>query len=152
MCPAKVEDAEEEQHVNVIFHEDVCAALTRGRARGMVDPVTCEKKLPKDPKGFNLIEQLKSTQAKVSLFELLQISAPHREMMNQIFNNSQIDRNISMIAFTKKAKIWSKGEVVAFYPSEKPSRDVTKLHPPLFIEVDTFGIIVKRSLIDVGQL
>ena len=46
-------------------------ALTRGRARGMVDPVTYEKELPKDPRGFDLIEQLKSTQAKVSLFELL---------------------------------------------------------------------------------
>ena len=70
--------------------------------------------------------------------------------MNQIFKNSQIDRNISITTFAKKVEIWSKGEVIAFYPSEKPSKDVTKLHPPLFIEVDAFGIIVKRSLIDSG--
>ena len=72
-------------------------------------------------------------------------------MMNQIFKNSQIDRNISIIAFVKKAKIWSKGEVIAFYPNEKPSKDVTWLHPPLFIEVDAFGTIVKWSLIDCGE-
>ena len=53
--------------------------------------------------------------------------------MNQTFKNSQIDRNISIIAFAKKAKIWSKGEVITFYPSEKPSKDVNKLHPPFFI-------------------
>ena len=97
-----------------------------------------------------MIEQLKSTQAKVSLFELLQILAPHKEMMNQIFKNIQIDRNISIIAFAKRVEIWSKGEVIAFYPSEKLSKDVTKLHLPLFIEVDTFSITVKISLIDGG--
>lgn len=48
----------------------------------------------------------------------------------------------------KKAKIWSKGDVITFHPSEKPSKHVTWLHPPLFIEVDTFDNIVKRSLID----
>jgi len=42
----------------------------------------------------------------------------------------------------KKAKIWSK-EVIAFYPSEKPSKDVTRLHPPLFIEVYAFGTTIK---------
>ena len=70
--------------------------------------------------------------------------------MNQIFKNNQIDRNISITTFIEKEKIWSKGEVIAFYRSEKPSKDVTKLHPPLFIEVDAFGIVVKRSLIDGG--
>ena len=66
----------------MIFHEDICVAITRGRAREMIDLITCEKELPKDPRSFDLIEQLKSTQAKVSLFELLQILAPHRKMMN----------------------------------------------------------------------
>ena len=70
--------------------------------------------------------------------------------MNQIFKNSQIDRNISVTTFVEKAKIWSKGEVIAFYPSENPSKDVTMLHPPLFIEVEICGSIVKRSLIDGG--
>ena len=70
--------------------------------------------------------------------------------MNQIFKNIQVDRNISMATFAKKVEMWSKGEVIAFYPSEKPSKDVTKLHPPLFIEMDAFGITVKRSLIDGG--
>lgn len=88
VCPTKVEDIEEVQHVNMIFHEDVCAIITRGRAEVVINPITCKKKLPNDPKSFDLIEQLKSTQAKVSLFELLQILAPHREMMNQIFKNS----------------------------------------------------------------
>ena len=46
--------------------------------------------------------------------------------MNQIFKNSQIDKNISIIAFTKKkVEIWSKGDVITFHPSEKPSKDVT---------------------------
>ena len=55
----------------MIFHEDVCATITRGRAREMIDLVTCEKELPKDPRSFDLIEQIKNTQAKVSFFELL---------------------------------------------------------------------------------
>lgn len=88
MCPTKVEDIEEEHHVNVIFHEDVCATLTRGRPRVATNLITCEKELPKDPRSFHLIEQLKNTQAKVSLFKLLQISKSHREMINQIFKNS----------------------------------------------------------------
>ena len=82
MCPTKVEDSKEEQHVNVIFHEDVCVAITRGRARVVKNLITCEKELSKDPRSFNLIEQLKNTQAKGSLFELLQISTPHRKIMN----------------------------------------------------------------------
>jgi len=53
-------------------------------------------------------------------------------------------------ALAKKAEMWSKGEIIAFYPKEKPSKDVMKLHPPLFIEVETFGNAVKRSLIDNG--
>jgi len=71
--------------------------------------------------------------------------------MNQIFKNNQIDRNISITTFAEKVEIWSKGEVITFYPSEKPSKDVTKLHPPLFVEVEAFGSIVKRSLIDGGE-
>jgi len=70
------------------FHEDVCATLTRGRPKVVTNLVTCENELTHDSRSFDLIEQLKNTQAKVSLFELLQISKPHREMMNQIFRNS----------------------------------------------------------------
>jgi len=71
--------------------------------------------------------------------------------MNQVFKNSQIDRNILVTALVKKVDIWSKGEIIAFYPSEKPSKDVTKLHPTIFIKVEVFGSIVKRSLIDGGE-
>ena len=60
MCPTKVEDPKEEHHLNVIFHEDVCVAIIRGRAKIVIDPVTYEKELPKDP-SFDLIEQLKIT-------------------------------------------------------------------------------------------
>jgi len=148
--PDRVDDTKEEQDVNVIFHEEVCVALARGRPRVITDPVTCERELPKDPRSFDLIEQLKNTQAKVNLFELLQFLEPHREIMNQVFKNSPIDRNISVNALVEKTEIWSKGEIIAFYPNEKPSKDVTKLHPPLFIEVEAFGSIVKRSLIDGG--
>jgi len=56
---------------------------------------------------------------------LLQILEPHRKMMNQIFKNSQIDRNISITIFTKKVEIWSKEDIIAFIPSEKLSKDVT---------------------------
>ena len=88
MCPNRVDDTEEEHGVNVIFHEEVCVALTRGRSRTIIDPVTYKRELPKDPRSFDLIEQLKNTQAKVSLFELLQILEPHREIMNHVFKNS----------------------------------------------------------------
>jgi len=60
----------------------VCATLIRGRKRVETYPITCEKELLKDPRSFDLIEELKNTQAKVSLFELLQILEPYREMMN----------------------------------------------------------------------
>ena len=149
VCHDRVE-TKEEHDINVIFHEEVCVALARGRVRVITDIVTCEREIPKDPRSFDLIEQLKNTQAKVSLFELLQISEPHREIMNQVFKNSPIDRNISVNALAEKAEMWSKGEIIAFYPNEKPSKDVTKLHPPLFIEVEAFGSTVKRSLIDGG--
>ena len=61
MCPDRVEENEEEHDVNVIFHEEVYAALTRGKARKITDPVTYERELPKDPRSFDLIEQLKNT-------------------------------------------------------------------------------------------
>ena len=79
VCPTKVKDIGEEKHINVIFHEEVFATLTRGRPRVATDPITCEKELPKDLRSFDLIEQLKNTQAKVSLFELLQILEPNDE-------------------------------------------------------------------------
>ena len=44
-----------------------------------------------------------------------------------------------MNALVEKAKMWSIGEIIAFYPNEKPIKDVTKLHPPLFIEVEAFA-------------
>jgi len=56
VCPTEVKDIGEEQHINVIFHEEVCAALTRGGPRVVIDPSTCEKQLPKDPRSFGLIE------------------------------------------------------------------------------------------------
>jgi len=71
VCSTKFKDTGEEQHINVIFHEEVCATLTRVRPRVLTNLVTCEKELSKDPRIFYLIEQLKNTQAKVSLFELL---------------------------------------------------------------------------------
>jgi len=40
----------------VIFNEEECVALTRGRARAVTDPVTHEKELPKDIRSFELIE------------------------------------------------------------------------------------------------
>ena len=85
MCPTRIEDIEEKQHINVIFHEDVCVTLIRGRPKVATNLVTCEKELPKDPRSFDLIKQLKNIEAHVSLFELLQILEPHKEMMNQIF-------------------------------------------------------------------
>ena len=103
MCPDRVDETEEEHDINVISHEEVCAALTRGKARVIIDLVTCERELPKDLRSFDLIEQLKNTQSKVSLFELLQILEPHREIMNQVFKNSPIDRNISVNALAKKS-------------------------------------------------
>ena len=149
MCPTEVKYIGEEQHINIIFHE-VCTTLIRGRPRVATDPITCEKELPKDPISFDLIEQLKNTQAMVTLFELLQILEPHREMMNQIFKNSQINMNISITNFAKKAKIWSKGDIIDFHPSEKLSKDVTQLHQKKFIEVNVFGNTVKTSLINGG--
>ena len=115
-----------------------------------MNPITCEKELPKDPRSFKFIDKIKNTQAKVSLFELLQILEPHREMMNQFFKNSQIDRNISITTFTENVELWSKGDIISFHPSEMPSKDVTWLHPPLFIEVNVIENIVKRSLINGG--
>lgn len=56
MCPIRVEDIEEIQHINVIFYEDVHVALTRGRPRVATNPITCKKKLLKDLRSFNLIE------------------------------------------------------------------------------------------------
>ena len=82
VCPTKVKDTREEQHINVIFHEEVCVALIGGRPRAVTNSVTCEKELSKNLRSFDLIKQLKNTQAKVSLFEMLQILEPHREMMN----------------------------------------------------------------------
>jgi len=150
VCPDRVDEIKEEHDINMIFHEEVCAVLTRGRARVITNPITCKRELPKDPRSFDLIEQLKNTQAKVSLFKLLQILEPYREIMNQVFKNSPIDRNISVNALAEKAEMWSKGEIIAFYPNEKPSKDVIKLHLPLFIEVEAFGSMVKKSLIDGG--
>ena len=66
MCPTEVKDIGEDQHINIIFHKEVCATLIRGRPRVATDPVTCEKELPKNPRSFDLIKQLKDTQAKVS--------------------------------------------------------------------------------------
>jgi len=61
VCPNKVDNTEEEHNINVIFHEEVCATLTRGRARAVIDLITCEKEIPKDTRSFDLIEQLKNT-------------------------------------------------------------------------------------------
>jgi len=88
ICPDRVDNTKEEHDINVIFHEEVCTTLIRGRARVITNPFTCERELPKDPRSFDLIEKLKNTQDKVILFELLQISEPHREIMNQAFKNS----------------------------------------------------------------
>ena len=40
MCLDRVDNTEEEHDVNVIFHEEVYAALTRGRSRVITNPVT----------------------------------------------------------------------------------------------------------------
>ena len=52
LCLAKVQDLEEEQDVNVIFHEDVCATITRGRAKIVINPITCEKRAFERSKEF----------------------------------------------------------------------------------------------------
>jgi len=50
VCLDRVDETEEEHDINVIFHEEVCATLTRGRERVIIDPITYERELPKDPK------------------------------------------------------------------------------------------------------
>lgn len=55
-------------YVNVVINEEICANLRRGKSRQRVEPTTAKKlDVPKDPREYDMLQQLKNTQAKIIL-------------------------------------------------------------------------------------
>lgn len=78
----------------------MCVGLRRGHPRHTPNLVTILKvSIPPDMKAYSVIEQLKTTLAKISLYDLISTSKVHREILYALFKKEVVPTNIITAVF-----------------------------------------------------
>jgi len=100
-----------------------------------------------------LQQQLKSSQVKLSLFNLLQQSKDHRDAMNHILQKLELDINDPKSFTTLVGNIKQiQRPVITFYDHEiKHLKNSSQIDPPLHIVANVDGKMFKQILIDEGS-
>lgn len=80
----------------------VCTRLRRGHPRNIPNLVTTKHiSLPPDPKNYSMIEQLKTTLAKIILYDLISSFETYREILYTLFKKNSFHQYDSCYIFQK---------------------------------------------------
>jgi len=97
-----------------------------------------------------MIEQLKNTTTKISLYDLISISKTHKEILHALFKKETIPTNMSAAMFSKKVKD-KECDVISFYKYEKLSKNMLDECLALYITSMVDGWDIKRTMMDNGS-
>lgn len=87
----------------VIIDKETCATLLRGYPRNIPNLVTMEQvSIPPDLKVYNMIDQLKNTPSKISLYDLISTFQAHRDVLYALFKYETILTNILNTTFFRE--------------------------------------------------
>lgn len=85
---------------NVIFNQKLCNITRRGKPRGNINPTMVERiKIPCNTSMQQLLEKLKVTYSKISIFKLLQLLADHRYDLLNALKKTKVGIHILVIKF-----------------------------------------------------
>ena len=71
-----------------------------------------------------MIDQLKNTPTKISLYDLISTSQAHREVLYALFKNKIIPTKILASIFFEKFKTIMGNDTISFYKSEKLNQEM----------------------------
>ena len=131
-------------------------AVTRGQSNVVL-------KVAQDPKNassskqltsskisnYDLVSQLQRTPTKISIFELLELSPLHKDILEKALHSASVPMDIDMEQFQAMVNLISSSHHLAFF--EEDDRAPSHRHNlTLHIEVQIFHTHVRRVLIDNG--
>jgi len=97
-----------------------------------------------------MIEQLKNTTTKISLYDLISTYATHREILYALFKMETIPANMSATMFFDKLKAIQECDAISFYKSEKFNKELLDECLALYITPLIDGWEIKRTIVDNG--
>lgn len=121
--------------INVVsLDKKVYVNLRRGCPCNIPNLVATEQvSLTPNPKVYSMINQLKNTPTKTSLYDLIDTSHAHREVLYALFKNEIVPTNISATTFSEKLQTIRGGDVISFYKSKMLNLELLDEYSALYI-------------------
>ena len=98
-----------------------------------------------------MINQLKNTLEKISLYDLISTSQVYRDVLYALFKNETIPTNILTSIFCEKLKTIKECDAISFYKSKKLDQELLHEYLALYITPMVDGWEVKRTMVDNGS-
>jgi len=98
-----------------------------------------------------MIDQLKTTPIKISLYDLISTYEIHREILYVLFKKEIIPTNMSTSKFLEKIKSIKECDAISFYRSEKLSKEILTKYLALYIILMIKGWKIKITLVENGS-
>lgn len=98
-----------------------------------------------------MIEQLKTTPAKISLYDIIFTSEIHREILYALLKMEIVPTNMSVAMLSKKLRDIKECDAISFYKFEKLNKEFIDKCLALYITPMINGWYIKRTLVDNGS-
>lgn len=108
--------------------------------------------LPSDPRAYNMVEQLKTTSAKIILFDLISTYEVHREVLYDLFKKETIPKNIFATIFSEKLQSIKDCDAISFFRLDKLSKEIIVECLTHFITSMIHDLEIKRAMVDLGSV
>lgn len=99
-----------------------------------------------------MIEKLKSTPTKISLYDLIFTSQAHREVLYALFKKEVIPNDISIAIFFEKIKPLEECDAILFYKYEKLKKEILHECLALYIIPMINGWEIERTSVSNGSI
>jgi hypothetical protein len=99
---------------------------------------------------YSVVEQLKKTPARISLFSLILSSEPHRKALQKVLNEAYVPQDINQEAMEHLVGRIQASNYI-YFTEDELSPDGTGHNKPLYITVHCKDILIGKILIDNGS-
>ena len=86
-----------------------------------------------------MIDQIKNTPAKISLYDLISTLTTHKDVLYALFKNEIVPTNISTTNFFKKFRTIKECDAISFYKYEKLTQALLEECSTLYIIPMVYG-------------
>jgi hypothetical protein len=99
---------------------------------------------------YSVVEQLKKTPARISLFSLILSSEPHRKALQKVLNEAYVPQDINQEAMEHLVGRIQASNYI-YFTEDELSPDCIGHNKPLYITVRCKDILIRKILIDNGS-